>query len=76
MVNHGALEPTKMCRVGRLAKAALLAKPTPLSIEPGSDRLAIVGKEWDIFPDARSKEIRPWPSCRASGAQISDCKKP
>ncbi|SEO06735.1 hypothetical protein SAMN02990966_00875 [Rhodospirillales bacterium URHD0017] len=33
MVNHGALEPTKMCRVGRLAKAGLLAKPTPLSIE-------------------------------------------
>jgi peptidoglycan hydrolase-like protein with peptidoglycan-binding domain len=33
----------------------LLAKPPPLSIELGNDRLAIFDKNRDIFPDARSK---------------------
>jgi hypothetical protein len=59
-----------------MSKADLLAKPTPPSIDLGSDRLATVDKNRDIFPNARSKEIRRWPSCRASGVQISDCSEP
>ena len=31
--------------------ASLLAKPTPLNINLGSDRFAIFNKKWDIFRD-------------------------